>query len=71
MFFKGRRVRAFSVWASIKANKLTIKEAAEDRDLPVAAVREAIKWTMLNLERIQAESDLFRAKMSEHGKIGA
>lgn len=53
---KGRRILASTVWRTMLANSMTAEEVAEDLDLPLAAVREAIGWSEANQELIELEA---------------
>jgi hypothetical protein len=44
MSFKGRRLLAATVWRDMVVNGQTAEEAAEEWDLPVEAVHEAVRW---------------------------
>lgn len=53
---KGRRLLASSVWRTMLANEMTAAETAEDLDLPVAAVEEAVAWCEANAELVAMEA---------------
>ena len=64
---KGRKLLASVVWRSMLANDLSVEEAAEDWDLPVEAVREAVAWCEANRELIAAEAAEDRRAAVESG----
>jgi uncharacterized protein (DUF433 family) len=44
LFIAGRRIRAWIIYCDHVAQGMTAEEIAEDRDLPIEAVREAIAY---------------------------
>lgn len=44
LFIKGTRLAAATVWADVVANDQTVEQAAAEWDLPLDAVREAIRY---------------------------
>lgn len=66
-YIKGRRLMASVVWRSMLANQLSIEEAAEDWELPIEAVQEALSWCEANRELIAAEADEERQVARESG----
>jgi hypothetical protein len=67
LFVKGRKLPASSVWAGMQANGLTVEEAADDWDLPVAAVREIIEYCHDNKQLLQMEADEELRLLQEKG----
>lgn len=56
-FIKGRRLPAAVIWHDLLANRQTEEEAAEDWNLPVEAIREAIAWSEQNRSLLAMEAD--------------
>jgi uncharacterized protein (DUF433 family) len=56
LFIKGRNMTVANLIYSIRTNKLTPEEAAQDFDLPLAAVEEAMQYYALNRELIEIEA---------------
>jgi uncharacterized protein (DUF433 family) len=56
LFVKGRKLPASAVWAGMRANELTVEEAADDWDLPIAAVREIIEYCDNNKQLLGMEA---------------
>ncbi|MEI8281108.1 MAG: hypothetical protein WCG75_01765, partial [Armatimonadota bacterium] len=54
---KGHKVLASTLYIDSIANNLTPEEVAEDYDIPLAAVREAIRYSQANLDLINMEAD--------------
>lgn len=67
LYVKGRKLLASSVWNDMVANQMTIEEAAADRDLPISAVREAIKYCEQNMDLIRMEADEERQRLLDSG----
>ena len=57
LFVKGRRLRAFSVWADMVANRLTAEQVAQNRDLPLEAVHECVRYCEENRQMLADECD--------------
>jgi uncharacterized protein (DUF433 family) len=57
-FFKGRNLRAETLYrATIGLEPMTSDEVAEDYDVPVAAVLEAIQYSVQNAALLQRERE--------------
>jgi uncharacterized protein (DUF433 family) len=57
-FFRGRNLRAETLYrATIGSQPMTPDEVAEDYNLPVAAVLEAIDYSVRNAALLQRERD--------------
>lgn len=56
MSIKGKRLLASTVWRDMVANGQTFVEAAEEWDIPVAAVQEAVRWCEANRSLIEMEA---------------
>ncbi|MEM8639775.1 MAG: hypothetical protein AAGG51_13310 [Cyanobacteria bacterium P01_G01_bin.54] len=59
---KGRKLRAATVWQDMQANQMTVEVAAENWDLPVAAIQEVVQYCESNQEllRLEAAEELQR-----------
>lgn len=62
LYIKGRKLSAFTVWQDMRSNGMTPEQAAENWDLPLGAVHEAIKYCEIyqDLLRLEAEEEKFR-----------
>jgi uncharacterized protein (DUF433 family) len=60
LFLKGRRIRAWVLYCDHAAQGMSAEEIAEDRELPVEAVREAIAYCASNPPGVRG--DLIREK---------
>ncbi|NJL56586.1 hypothetical protein HC928_16530 [bacterium] len=62
LYIKGRKLLASTLWQDAIANHMTPEQAAENWDLPLGAVREAIEYceTHQDLLRLEAEEECDR-----------
>ncbi|NER24638.1 MAG: hypothetical protein F6J96_28845 [Symploca sp. SIO1C2] len=67
LYIKGRKLRAFSVWRDMIVNELSLEEAADNWDLPLAAVSEAIRYCESHQEllKLEAEEEGYRPAARE------
>ncbi len=65
--FKGRRLRAFDLWSDMIINEMTPEEAADNWDLPLAAVTEAIEYCETNQPLLKREADEERRRLEAKG----
>lgn len=61
LYVKGRRMLASTVWADMRANSMSVEEAADNWDLPVEAVQEIVRYC-------EAERVLLRMEAEEEEK---
>jgi len=66
-WIKGRRLLASTVWRDMLANQLSPEEVAEDHELPLEAVVEAVSWSEANRQLIELESLEELRRMQAHG----
>jgi uncharacterized protein (DUF433 family) len=72
LYLKGRDMTVRQLVGTVKANKLTPEEAAEDLELPVEAVREALRYAEENEELLELEAAYERYLLVQGGyKRGA
>lgn len=67
LYIKGRRLRAFTVWSDMIANEMTPEEVAESKELPLAAVYEAIEYCETHQDLLKKEAEEERRYLEEHG----
>lgn len=62
LYIKGRKLLASTIWQDAIANNMTPEEAAENWDLPLTTIQEAIKYceTHQALLNIEAEEEYCR-----------
>ena len=56
MSIKGKRLLAATVWRDMLANQLSAARAAEEWDIPVEAVEEAVRWCEANRGLLDMEA---------------
>lgn len=63
-FVKGRRLPAAQVWSDMQANRHSVKQAAEEWDLPQGAIEEIVRYSSakLDLYRQEAEEERIAAR---------
>ena len=67
LYFKGKRLKAFDVWMDMMVNKETPEEAAENWDLSLDAVMEAIEYCQTHQELLNQEAEEERRYLEERG----
>ena len=69
---KGHKLLASTLYFDSVANNLTADQVAEEYDIPVTAVREAIRYSEANLDLIKMEAAEEQSRLLESGlKLGA
>jgi hypothetical protein len=64
---KGRKLRAFTVWMDMQVNQMSPAEAADNWDLPLAAVDEIIRYCESHRELLAMEADEERCRLVQEG----
>lgn len=64
---KGRKLLASTLWNDAQANGMTAEEIAEDRDLPVEAVQEALRYAESHLPLVRMEAEEERRRLLASG----
>jgi len=67
LYIKGRKLRAFSVWRDMIVNELSLEEAADNWDLPLAAVSEAIGYCESHQELLKLEAEEEGYRLAQEG----
>lgn len=67
LYLKGKRLRAFTVWMDMLVNNLTPEEVAKNKELPLAAVLEAIEYCQTHQDLLQKEADEERRRLAAKG----
>lgn len=62
LYIKGRKLMAATVWRDAIANQMSPEEAAENWDLPLAAIHEVMRYCESHQEllRLEAEEERYR-----------
>jgi len=67
LYMKGRKLPASSVWYSMLVNNMTPEESADDWDLHIEAVYEAIRYCVIHRELLKQEAEIDRNACIRHG----
>ena len=67
LFVKGRRLRAFTVWMDMQTNGMTPEEAADNWDLPLAAIEEIRRYCEEQRALLEMEAEEERRRLLEEG----
>lgn len=65
--FKGRRLKAFDVWADMIVNEMSPQEAAENWELPLAAIEEALEYCQTHQDLLKQEAEEERRRLEAKG----
>ncbi len=71
LFIRGRGVRASTIWHDRYISRMTPQRIAHDRDLPAAAILEALAYCQEYWEAICAEKEEERAWLAQQGFFDA
>lgn len=69
LYIKGTKIPASTVWLGTSTNKLSPEEAAENWDIPVNAVHEAIRYCEENKDLLRMEAAEERHLLESKGII--
>lgn len=64
---KGRNLTVGQLLTTMRANQLSPEQASEDLDLPISAIREAIKYGENHRDLIALEASEERRRLTERG----
>lgn len=67
LYIKGRKLLASIVWGDTIANKLSLAEAADNWDLPIAAIQEAIAYCEGHRSLLELEAEAERQQLKTAG----
>lgn len=67
LYIKGRKLLASTVWQDMIANKMTPEEAAENWNLPLCAIHEAVRYCESHTELLKLEAEEERYRLEEQG----
>lgn len=67
LYIKGRKLRAFTVWMDMLVNDLTPNDVAENKELPLAAVEEAILYCETNQVLLEKEAEEEKSRLEAKG----
>jgi uncharacterized protein (DUF433 family) len=64
---KGRKLFASTLWQDMISNGMSPEQAAENWDLPLAAVHEAIQYCKTNRDLLRMEAEEEQHRLQERG----
>ena len=67
LYLRGRRLKAFDLWANMIANDMTPEEVADNWDVPLEAVRESIQYCETHQDLLKQEAEIERRHLEERG----
>ncbi len=67
LYIKGRKLLASTLWTDMVANQMTPEQAAENWDLPLAVVYEAIQYCQTHQDLLKLEAEEERCRLEEKG----
>ena len=67
LYIKGTRTLASTIWGDLIANGMTPADIAEDRDVPLEAVLEAVRYCEQNRALIESEAAEEKYRLSAGG----
>ncbi len=69
LYLKGKRIKASVIYSDIIVNEMTLEEAADNWDLPLAAIEEIIKYCQSHQELLKQEAAEGRRYLEEKGVV--
>jgi len=66
-YIKGRKLLASTVWQDIIVNQMSIEEAADNWNLPLAAIEEAVRYCESHQELLKLEAEEERYRLEQEG----
>ncbi len=67
LYIKGRKLLASTVWRDMIANQMSAEEAADNWNLPLAAIHEAVSYCESHAELLKLEAEEERYRLEEQG----
>lgn len=67
LYIKGKRLRAFTVWMDMIVNEMTPEEVAVSKEIPLAAVHEAIEYCETHQDLLEREAQRERRYLEAKG----
>jgi len=67
LYIKGKRIKASVIYSDMIVNDETLEEAAENWDLPLAAIEEAIQYCQTHQDLLRREADEERRRLEAKG----
>lgn len=67
LFIKGTKIKASTIWLDVLINNFTPEELAEDRNISIEAIKEAIKYCEKNQNLLEEEAQKERLELETNG----
>lgn len=67
LYLKGRKLKAFTLWINMNINHLTLEEAAQNWNLPTAAIEEVAEYCQTHTELLKQEAEEERRRLEAQG----
>jgi len=67
LYIKGRKLLASTVWQDMIVNSMSLEQAAENWDLPLAAIDEAVQYCQTHQDLVKLEAEEERHRLREKG----
>ncbi|NJL52025.1 MAG: hypothetical protein HC930_07005 [Hydrococcus sp. SU_1_0] len=67
LYFKGKRLRPFTVWMTMQVEEMTPSEAAYNWDLSLDELAEAIAYCEANQDVLKQDAEAERRYLEERG----
>jgi uncharacterized protein (DUF433 family) len=67
LYIKGRKLLAATLWSDMTTNAMTPEEVADNWDLPLAAIHEAIHYCETHPDLLRLEAEEERCRLQEKG----
>lgn len=67
LYIKGRKLPASTVWQDTLANQMSPEEAADNWNLPLAAIHEVFQYCETHQELLKMEAEEERCRLEEQG----
>lgn len=67
LYIKGRKLLVSTIWRDMSANQMSPEQAAENWDLPLSAIYEAINYCESHQELLKLEADEERYRLEAKG----
>ncbi|MEB3219228.1 MAG: hypothetical protein VKN72_23755 [Nostocales cyanobacterium 94392] len=67
LYIKGRKLLASTIWQDMISNDMSAEQAAENWNLPLAAIYETINYCENNRELLKLEADEERYRLESKG----
>lgn len=68
-YIKGRKLWVSTVWGGMIANELTLEEAADNWDLPISAIEEAVQYCEAHQDLLDQDAEEERQRLEKKGVL--